>query len=100
MIAENIREMVAAGHPHRQAVAAALHNADKGGHMAHERGRRHGHEHEGHEASIFKGLHHSGMHGRDDHEKEPSPGGHHRNGGGESGVRKIEKEGREIPKAH
>src|ERR1700744_1988792 len=28
-ISQNIREMVAAGHPQRQAVAAALHTADK-----------------------------------------------------------------------
>jgi len=33
VISSNIREMVAAGHPQRQAVAAALHNADKGERM-------------------------------------------------------------------
>lgn len=31
VISENIREMQASGHPHNQAVAAALHNADKSG---------------------------------------------------------------------
>ena len=30
VISENIKEMVKAGHPQKQAVAAALHNADKG----------------------------------------------------------------------
>ena len=30
VISHNISEMVAAGHPQKQAVAAALHNADKG----------------------------------------------------------------------
>jgi hypothetical protein len=36
-ISSNIREMVKAGHPQKQAVAAALHNADRGfyGHMTH-----------------------------------------------------------------
>ena len=29
VISENIREMVKAGHPQKQAVAAALHTADK-----------------------------------------------------------------------
>ena len=30
VVSENIREMVRAGHPQKQAVAAALHNAHKG----------------------------------------------------------------------
>ena len=30
VVSENIKEMVAAGHPQKQAVAAALHTADKG----------------------------------------------------------------------
>lgn len=32
-ISHNIREMIASGHPQNQAVAASLHNADKGKHM-------------------------------------------------------------------
>jgi hypothetical protein len=89
VISENIREMVAAGHPQRQAVAAALRTADKGakmnhpheGHHPHEkhpmehhggREQREGHKHDGHEKSIFKGMEHSAMHGRDAHEKPPS----------------------------
>lgn len=32
VISENIHEMDQAGHPHKQSVAAALHNADKKGH--------------------------------------------------------------------
>jgi len=31
VVSENIREMVKAGHPQKQAVAAALQNAKKGG---------------------------------------------------------------------
>jgi hypothetical protein len=31
VISENIEEMQASGHPHKQAVAAALHNADPQG---------------------------------------------------------------------
>lgn len=34
VISQNIREMQAAGHPHNQSVAAALHNADKYQHRA------------------------------------------------------------------
>jgi hypothetical protein len=38
VISKNIHEMIAVGHPHNQAVAAALHNADNGfyGHDTHE----------------------------------------------------------------
>ena len=38
VISKNIQEMEASGHPHNVAVAAALHNADKGfyGHMTEE----------------------------------------------------------------
>ncbi len=54
VISENIREMDKAGHPHRQSVAAAMHNADKSGYKRdpahkeayrekhHKGGKRHG----------------------------------------------------------
>jgi hypothetical protein len=35
-ISQNIREMVAAGHPQKQAVAAALHTADQAKSRAHK----------------------------------------------------------------
>ena len=89
VVSENIREMTAAGHPQRVAVAAALHNAEKGADMAHPhkshegkhpmehdagREQREGHKNDGHEKSIFGGLKTSADHGRDRMEKEPSPG--------------------------
>lgn len=40
-ISNNIREMEASGHPHRQAVAAALHEADRFSH--HNPPKRKGH---------------------------------------------------------
>lgn len=44
-ISSNIREMEASGHPHKQAVAAALHTADEAEH--HERkAAREGHEYQ------------------------------------------------------
>ena len=96
VISENIREMKAAGHPQKQAVAAALRNAGEpmkhphphheGAHpMEHPGGReqREGHKHDGHEKSIFKGMEHSAMHGRDAHEKPPA--GHMPKGGKKHG---------------
>jgi len=43
VISDNIEEMQASGHPHNQAVAAALHNADK--FHEHRKSEREGHEH-------------------------------------------------------
>jgi hypothetical protein len=42
VISENISEMVASGHPQRQAVAAALENARKSGAKIPRKGKKHG----------------------------------------------------------
>lgn len=42
VIASNIKEMLASGHPHDQAVAASLHKADPTRHLIGRRGRKGG----------------------------------------------------------
>jgi hypothetical protein len=112
VVSENIREMVAAGHPQNQAVAAAMRERDGSkGKMAR---RKHGEEHGGGEggyggehgmsprkAMASRALHGAGNFGVESYEEANGHTGHHPDHAAHTGMApELEDHERGAPPAH